>query len=98
MDLAVPEDLRVKLKEDEKGTEKTMEHESDSNTNCNRYARYSHQMISKGIRIIENKNTSGDHPNDSTVKIGQNTEKKPGDLSRVVVIQTPVKDHQLMLV
>ena len=28
------------------------------------------------------------------VNIGQNTEKSPGDVSRLVVIQTPVKDYQ----
>ena len=40
----------------------------------------------------------GDCPNNSTVKISQNTEKSPGDLRRLAVTQTPVKDHQLMLV
>ena len=51
----------------------------------------------KGLEELENKNMSGDHPNDSTVKIGLNTEKSPGDLRRVDVTQTPVKEHQLML-
>ena len=41
--------------------------------------------------------TSGDHPNYSIVKNGQNTEKSPGDLRRLAVTQTPVKDHQLTL-
>ena len=59
---------------------------------------YSHQRIGKGTRRTGNKNMSGDHPNDSIVKIGQNTEKSPGDLRRLAVTQTPVKDHQLMLV
>ena len=30
--------------------------------------------------------------------IGKNTEKSPGDLRRLAVTQTPVKDHQLRLV
>ena len=30
--------------------------------------------------------------------IGHNTEKSPGDLRRLVVTRTPVKDHQLTLV
>ena len=30
-------------------------------------------------------------------KIGQNTEKSPGNLRRLAVTQTPVKNHQLML-
>ena len=34
----------------------------------------------------------------SIVEIGQNTEKSPGDLRRLPVTQTPVKDHQLTLV
>ena len=50
--------------------------------------RYSHQMIGKGIGRIGNKNTSGDHPNDHTVKIGQNSEKSSEDLGRLGVIQT----------
>ena len=32
------------------------------------------------------------------IKISQNTEKSPGDLKRLAVTQTPVNDHQLMLV
>ncbi len=40
---------------------------------------------------------SGDHPNESIIEDGQNTEKFPGDLRRLAVTPTPVKDHQLML-
>ena len=40
---------------------------------------------------------SGDHPNDSINKIGQNTEKSPGDLWRLAVTQTPARNHQLTL-
>ena len=39
---------------------------------------------------------SGCHPDYSIVKIGQNTEKSPGDLKRLDV--SPANDHQLMLV
>ena len=45
-----------------------------------------------------NKEVSGDHPDFSVIKIGQNTEKSPGDLRRLAVTQTPVKIHQLTLV
>ena len=45
-----------------------------------------------------NKNTNGDYPNYSIIKISQNTEKSPGNLRRLAVIQTPVKAYQLMLV
>ena len=40
---------------------------------------------------------SGDHPNDSIIENGQNTEKSPGDLRRLAVTQTPVKNHQLTM-
>ena len=39
--------------------------------------------------------TSGDHPSNNIIENGQNTEKSPGDLRRLAVTQTPVKDHQL---
>ena len=39
----------------------------------------------------------GYHQNYSSVEIGQNTEKSPGDLRRLAVTQTPVENHQLTL-
>ena len=42
--------------------------------------------------------SSGDHPNDSIIENSQNTEKSPGDLRRLAVTQTPVRNQQLMLV
>ena len=41
---------------------------------------------------------SGDHPNDSITEDGRNTVKSPGDLRRIAVTQTPVKNHQLTLI
>ena len=35
---------------------------------------------------------------ESIIRINQNTEYSPGDLSRLAVTQTPMKNHQLMLV
>ena len=35
--------------------------------------------------------------NDSIIENGQNTEKSPGDLWRLAVIQIPVKNHRLTL-
>ena len=35
--------------------------------------------------------------NNYIIENGQNTEKSPGDLRRLAVIQSPVKDHQLTL-
>ena len=41
--------------------------------------------------------TRRDHPNDSIIENDQNSEKSPGDLRRLTVTQTPVKNHQLPL-
>ena len=38
-----------------------------------------------------------DYPNDRIARNGQNPEKSPGDLRKLAVTQTPVKDHQLKL-
>ena len=35
----------------------------------------------------------GDHPNSCLFGIGQNNEKSPGDLRRLAVTQTPVRNH-----
>ena len=75
-----------------------MEHESDGDTGCNWCTRYSHQRSSTGTGGLGNKRTGGDYPNDSIIKIGQNTEKSPGDLRRLAGTQTPVRNHQLTLV
>ena len=69
---------------------KTGEHESDSDTNCT-CSQYSQQRIGTRIEVLENKRASFDLPNYGFVKIGQNTEKSPGDLKKLVVTQTPVK-------
>ena len=47
----------------------------------------------KRLGGLRNKRTCGDHPNYCIIEIGQNTEKSPGDLRRLAVAQTPVKDH-----
>ena len=51
----------------------------------------------KGLEELEVLRTSGDHPNNYIIENGQNIEKSPGDLRRLGVTQTPVKDHQLTL-
>ena len=40
---------------------------------------------------------SGDHPNYSNFENGQNTEKSPGDLRRLAVTKTSVKNHPVKL-
>ena len=44
-----------------------------------------------------NKRASVDHPAYSIVGIDQNTEKSPGDLRKLALTQTPVRNHQLLL-
>ena len=41
--------------------------------------------------------TGRDYPNDSIAEDGQNTGTSSGDLRRLAVTQTPVKNHQLIL-
>ena len=57
--------------------------------------------VTKGLlRRLEglgNKRSNEDHPNCNIIKIGQNTEKSPGDLKILAVTQTPVEDNQLTL-
>ena len=79
-------------------TEQIMEHESDSNTNSNWHARYSHQTISTGTGGLANKRTSGDLPKYSIFVIGENTRKSLGDFRRFAVAHTSVDNHGLTLV
>ena len=73
-----------------------MDHESDGDTNCNWYTRHGSQRIGIGTGGLRNKWASGDHLKYSIVKIGQNTEKSPGDLRRLAV--TPEENYQSMVV
>ena len=61
-----------------------MEHEDDSDTNCN-WCTWN-QRIGKQTGRLGDKMTSGNHL-DYSIIIGQNTEKSPGDLRRFVVTQ-----------
>ena len=55
-------------------------------------------MIGTRTGGIRKNGTGGDCPNNSNVEIGKNTEKRPGDLKRLAVTQTPVENHQQTLV
>ena len=96
VDFADPADHRVKSKENEKRDkyldltreikkEKTMEYVGDGDTNCGL------GTISKCF--LKSKDIYRNHPDNSLIKIGQNTEKSPGDNRKLVVTQAPVKDH-----
>ena len=52
--------------------------------------------VTKGTGGLGSWWTSGDHPNYSIIENSKNP-KSPGDLWRLAVTQTPVKDHQLTL-
>ena len=51
-------------------------------------------MTIKGTGGLGSWRTSEDHPNYRIVEDGQNTDKSPGDLKRLVVTQTLMKDHR----
>ena len=53
------------------------------------------QRFRKKIGGTGNQRKNQDYFNDSIIEIGCNTEKSSGELRRLSVIQTPVKDHQL---
>ena len=104
VDFVVSADHKVKLKESEKKhkyrdfaeeLKKTMEQESDRDTNCNWCSWYSHQRIVTRTGRFGNKRTSGNYPNYSIVEIGPNTEKSPGDMRRLAVTQTSVRNQTL---
>ena len=74
-----------------------MLYESDGDTNCKWRAQYNHKSIGTETGGLGNKRSSGDHPNNSIVEIGQNTKKSTGDLRKLAVTQTPVENYQLTL-
>ena len=75
-----------------------MDHESGGDTHCNWCTWYSHQRIDKGTGGLGSKRTIGDPSNYCIIKIGENTEKSPGDLKRLAVSLTPARNHQLTIV
>ena len=66
--------------------------EIDNYTNRDWCIWYSHQMIIKGTWGLGGRRTSGDHLNYSIIENDQNTDKSAGDLRRLAVTQTPVKN------
>ena len=74
-----------------------MEHKGDNYTNCEWCFWHSNLRVIKGPRGLGSWWTSGDYPNDSIIENSQNTEESPGYLRRLAVTQTPVKNHQLIL-
>ena len=105
VDFTVLADHRIKLKECEKKDKyldltrelkKYMVHEGESCTSRDWGFWYGHQRIIKGTGGLRGQKMSRDHPNYNIIENGQNTEKSPGDLRRLVT-QYQVKDHHLTL-
>ena len=105
MNFAIPADHRIKLKRSEKKDKylnlarklKKLWNMKVTIIPIVKFSWYSHRKIIKWIERLGNMGTSGDHPNYYIIENGQNTEKSPGDMRRLAVTQTPVKDHQLTL-
>ena len=75
-----------------------MEHEGDGDTSCDWYTWNDTQKLIKAGGGFRNQTTSRNPPDNSIVGIVQNTEKSPGDLRRLTIIQTPAEDHPFTLV
>ena len=107
VDFVVPANHRVKLKESEK-KDKYLDLAKELKKKQNMKMTVIPILISalstvpkglvKGLENLEKNWISGDHPNYNIIKIGQNTEKSPGDLRRLAVTQTLVKAYQLTLI
>ena len=72
---------------------KTVEYESEGYTSFNCCSWHNHQRIGTKTGGLGNRKTCEDHPKYSIIEIVLNTEKNPGDLWRLILIQTRVKNH-----
>ena len=102
MNFAVSADHKVKLKESEKKNKyldlaREWKNLWNMNVAIIPIVICAHQRIIRGTSGLGNKRKIGDHPNYCIIDIGQNTEKSPGDLMRIAVTQSPIKDNQLTL-
>ena len=79
-------------------TKKAVEHEWDHDTNCSWHFWNSPKRLGRKTGVFEDQRKKLDHQDYRIVKIGQNTENSPGDLTRLAVSQIPAKDHQQTLV
>ena len=56
------------------------------------------KSLDKRAGGVGDRSTSGNHHDYNLIKIGQNSEKRPKNLRRLAITQTPMKDHQQTLV
>ena len=101
VDFVVPTDPRVKIKESKKG-DKYRDVARELRKMWNMWVMVipiviwnSQQKFRKGVG---NRRTNQNHPNYNIIEISQNTEKSTGDPNGLVIKQTTVKDHHLILV
>ena len=103
VDFAVPAGHRIKLKECEK-KDKYLDLARELKKLWNMQVTIipivigAFGTVTKGTGGLGSWRTGGDHPNDSIIENGQNTEKSLGDLRRLAVTQTPVKNHRPTLI
>ena len=97
MDVAVPADHRVTLKESEMRIEKLENIKLMLIPIVIGALGTVTKGLIKGLGGLGNNRMSRDNPNYCIIEIGQNTEKSHRNLRRLTVTQTSVKDNQLML-
>ena len=78
-------------------TKKAMERKGEGDTTCNWWTWHILKKAWKEAGKVGNLRTNWDHPDYNIIIIGLNREKSPGDLWRLAVTRTLVKDHQLTL-
>ena len=71
-----------------------MEHESDDCANCDWCFWHNNKRIIRSPGGLGSWRTDRDYLNDSIAENGQNPETSPGDLRRLAVTETPVKNHK----
>ena len=75
-----------------------MEHEGDGDISSNWWVQNISPIINKETGRLETKRTCGNNLAYCVIRIGQNTEKSPGDLKRFADTQISLKNYQLTLV
>ena len=103
LNIGVPTDQRVKLKECEKRDKYMHRAREMKKKQWNMKVTIIPIVIGvlgtipKRTGGLGNKRMSGDNPNYCIIEISQNTERSPRDMRILVVTQTPVRNHQLTL-
>ena len=75
-----------------------MEHEGDSDSNCNWRTWNNPKGLMKGLEDLKIRGQVETIQTKALLRSGQNTEKSPGDWKRIAVTQTLMRNHQLMRV